>query len=481
MSNGGGIIRLPFPEDIKPYTTFLRPVEIPGVAHDDGDLMCVRFNQTWRSYILGALEILRWSDVWKGDPAEVEATLDQVERMYAAFTEGSCTDMTSIFDVRSDECILEVQRVEGGQWEQIGDFSECGAEGPVGPPGPPGPVGPPGDPCDCSVCSGVFSGVGPTEEVILADAVNVCGFAAGMAEWIHGEFEGSLLLAKQLFEAGKSVADIALRLFEAIPIIGSVASAVREFAEFAALITFELLEYAEFDEWHDWLREKMYCFFICRQTVDLETMADFKQFMIDQTIFLPPQGPLLVLIGQPFAGFAVGWHVPDLLVRGAFYATQESIDCIEFECPACANEWNWHATQETGTLGWVQDAAGFMTEAFTWRDSAGGAFLRPELGEVHGVDWPPFETWLDVAGVVDLGGDTPIERFEVDWRCDYGGTQALDVFVKLSGGSWLMIARITGRTGILTHYEVFTGDWTATHIAVQVYNQKPRLRRVAIS
>lgn len=323
------------PLDIVPYSTFLRPVPVPAEGFHDGNQICVTFSESWRSYILGALEILRWRDIWDGSPEDVALTLDRVEELYAHFATGSCTDMTSFYDIRGVGCTLEIRRTSEGPWEQIADFSECGA---VGPPGPPGPQGEPGadaDPVDCGVCDEAYSGEGPQEAVTLEDEENACGFAAGMAQWIHGEFEGSLVLANQLFQAAEKFAIIALRLFESIPIIGSVASAILPFAEMAGDITLELLEYAESDLWHDWIREKAYCFFLCHQTVTLETMQDFKQYMIDQSIFLPPQGPLLVVIGPVFAGFAVGWHPPTLQVRGAFYATEESIDCIEFECDEC--------------------------------------------------------------------------------------------------------------------------------------------------
>lgn len=321
------------PLKIKPYSTFLRPVPVPGMAHDEGDLTCVRFNETWRSYILGALEILRWQDVWEGSGIEIEATLDQVEALYAAIAEGSCTDVTAIYDVRADGCILEVQRTEGGEWEELSDFTGCADGGTPGPPGPTGPVGPPGDPCDCEVCSGVYSGAGPTETVELVDVANACGFAAGMADWLHGEYEASLLLANQLFQAGSTIASIAIGLVEAIPLLGGVASAILTFAEFAETITFELLEYAESDEWHDWILCECYCYFLAHPAIDLEAMEEFLAWLTNKAFLLPPQGPLLVVVGQPFAGLLAGAHPPDVLKRANFYALEESIDCIDCECP----------------------------------------------------------------------------------------------------------------------------------------------------
>lgn len=338
----------PNPLAITPYSTFLRPVPVPGVPFDEGDQVCVRFSETWRSYILGALEVLRWKDMWKGSESEVEDTLHEVEALYAAIAAGSCTDMTTFYDIRGVGCTLEIQRTEEGPWEQVADFSACGAEGPPGPPGPQGEQGAAGDSCDPESCNSAASATGPYETVTLVDEDNACGFASGMALWMHGEFEASLLLAKQLFEAGQTVATIAISLLEAVPILGGLASAILAFAEFAETITFELLEYAESDEWHDWIKCKCFCYFQTHREVSLAGMENFLSWLQNEAWTLPPQGPLLVVIGQPFAGFIAGAHHPSVLRRANFYAQQESIDCIDCECPF---DWledflggdDWHA------------------------------------------------------------------------------------------------------------------------------------------
>jgi hypothetical protein len=279
------------------------------------------------------LEVLRWKDMWEGTESEVEDTLHEVEALYAAIAAGSCTDMTTFYDIRGVGCTLEIQRTEDGPWEQVADFSACGAEGPPGPPGPQGVQGVAGDSCDPESCNSAASATGPYETVILVDEANACGFASGMAEWMHGEFEASLLLAKQLFEAGQTVATIAISLLEAVPILGGVASAILEFAEFAGTITFELLEYAESDEWHDWIKCKCFCYFQTHREVTLAGMENFLSWLQNEAWTLPPQGPLLVIIGQPFAGFISGAHHPSVLRRANFYAQEESIDCIDCECP----------------------------------------------------------------------------------------------------------------------------------------------------
>lgn len=445
------------PMDIVPYSTFLRPVPVPAAGFHDGEQICVTFSEEWRSYILGALEILRWRDMWDGSPEDVALTIDRVEELYAHFAAGSCTDMTSFYDIRGDGCTLEIKRTPEGSWEQIADFSACGAEGPQGEKGDQGDVGPQGDSADCGDCDATYSGEGPTETVELTDEANACGFAAGMAIWIHGEFESSLLLANQLFQAGRAISYIALQLFETIPIIGSFASAVRTFADFASTITFELLEYAESDEWHDWIREKAYCFFRQRMTVDLETMQDFKQYMIDESIFLPPQGPLLVLIGQPFAGFAAGWHPPTLQVRGAFYAQEESIDCIEFECP----------------FDWVEDfldGGGWHDEfEFRWGSEAFGEGCwgshDPVLDRVDGCTPVPGSavgTWFDLPLPVDTTITTIVAKVEWNRTRNYLTDNVFHVMSRDGEGEFVyheMFQRAEG--GV--HVETFRWDGTISY------------------
>lgn len=321
------------PQDIKPYSTFFRPAAIPETAHDEGDLICVRYNQEWRGYILGALEALRWRDAWKGSKAEIDATIDNVERLYMAVMSGDCTDMSSIYDLRVTDCGLEVQRVEAGEWILIGDFSECGAVGPEGPTGPVGPAGPEGPPGDCTDCQEAVSPEGLTETTPIVSDESACGIAAGLADWLQGEFGASLLLAKQLFEAGQIVTQIALGLVESIPFLGGIASAIVEFAEGAETYTQEMYDYAVGDDFHDLLLCEFYCYWKLHPELSTGAMVAFLDYMKAKFIVLPPQGPLLVIIGQPFAGFLDGGNPATMLRRANFYALEESIDCIDCDCP----------------------------------------------------------------------------------------------------------------------------------------------------
>lgn len=128
------------PHLIRFYAPFTRALPVPSAGVFDDPKTCVSVNESWASILLGALEPLRWDDMWAG--GDKQALLGQVEALIAAFAEGNCTPMISA--IRVNGCDLEVQYGDNPAWITVGDLTACAVPGPQGEQGPAGPQGPAG-------------------------------------------------------------------------------------------------------------------------------------------------------------------------------------------------------------------------------------------------------------------------------------------------------------------------------------------------
>jgi hypothetical protein len=69
------------------FAPFEQPVPIPATAWNDAPLVCVQVNETWMTYVLGALFALLPDSTWDStDPVAVDAVQDNVRAMLAAFS-----------------------------------------------------------------------------------------------------------------------------------------------------------------------------------------------------------------------------------------------------------------------------------------------------------------------------------------------------------------------------------------------------------
>ncbi len=125
------------PHLIRFYAPFTRALPVPSAGVFDDPKTCVSVNESWASILLGALEPLRWDDMWAG--GDKQALLGQVEALIAAFAEGNCTPMIS--GLRVNGCDLEVQYGDDPAWVVVGDLTACAVPGPQGEQGPAGPQG----------------------------------------------------------------------------------------------------------------------------------------------------------------------------------------------------------------------------------------------------------------------------------------------------------------------------------------------------
>lgn len=128
---------------IKLYAPFKRPLPIPAADVFDEPSVPICVNQDWASIILGALEPLRWDDLWQGQSLESKQhVLGQVQAlMFALMGAGACA---MIEEIRVNGCALEVRYRGTTAWLVVGDLTSCAVPGPQGEPGVPGADGLPG-------------------------------------------------------------------------------------------------------------------------------------------------------------------------------------------------------------------------------------------------------------------------------------------------------------------------------------------------
>jgi hypothetical protein len=120
------------PQTIKRYAPFVKSLDVPTSAIDDAPYVCLILNEQWLPFILGACETLRWEDLYKGTPEQIEAALQEVERLYLAFMVGNtpCPEdmMFKLRQSPDNPCHLQ-QSLDGGEtWMLAFDFSLCARE-----------------------------------------------------------------------------------------------------------------------------------------------------------------------------------------------------------------------------------------------------------------------------------------------------------------------------------------------------------------
>jgi hypothetical protein len=118
------------------FDPFIQANPPPGAAVTDGPLLCVALNQEWAAWLRGAAVTLTMEEIYEGDTATKEWSVNQAKELLLLLSLGECNMIT---DIRIDGCDLQVM-FDSGQWVTIGNLSAC-ATGEQGPPGPPGADG----------------------------------------------------------------------------------------------------------------------------------------------------------------------------------------------------------------------------------------------------------------------------------------------------------------------------------------------------
>jgi len=75
---------------VYPYDTRLEPLPPPSEGVFDYPTIALCINVNWASHVLGLLDRLAWEDAWTGTEEQIEAAIQEVYTLMAAFNSGGC-------------------------------------------------------------------------------------------------------------------------------------------------------------------------------------------------------------------------------------------------------------------------------------------------------------------------------------------------------------------------------------------------------
>lgn len=333
------------PELMWNYSPLIHPVPVPGVqSATEAPTVCVEMSAALIPYLLTGLEIYRWADRFQGTAAEVATALGVIQDLIVLLTEGNCP-MPTQFRFNAD-CSLEYSQDGGANWlavpgwTQFAELCFKGEQGEQGPPGPQGPQGPQGEPGNPGAPGAPGSPVPPQPDIPaptnLQDRQDlVCGIAFGVGDWLYLTFRDAMEIINQGVEAGSIVVDLASDLIDAIPVLGAVVQAVLDFAAGAATVASEVLAGAN-NEFEEEIQCQLLKIMWC-DTDDITEayMSQVKAELRAWAANLPPQGPLLILVGQAFALFLDAIVDAELLRRANVYKNYAAPCEICTDLPSC--------------------------------------------------------------------------------------------------------------------------------------------------
>ena len=253
-------------------------------------------------------------------------------------------------------------RVHDGyiQWRQSDDnptwtnlVALVDLQGPPGPQGEQGPPGPPGEP-------------GPPGTGVLGEQANpsvdpenpqqgICNLAYGLGTYLAEKFHNFLTLAEQYSTAAGIVAERMADIVDAIPIIGGAPAAIMNLSTVTATLAEELMEWSNTEDWRDWIRGRLFCNLHNAGTdITIQEFSAALDLLAIDAAVLPPQGPLLIVIGPVFSGFVLALNDAELYRRANFWVNQDAF-CEDMEC--WSNEWCHTFDFTVSDGGWESFAA----------------------------------------------------------------------------------------------------------------------------
>lgn len=78
--------------DSRPFVPRPQPFAIPPTNWNDTPTWCLRVNDEWGAHVLGVLEALAQRNTWLGTEAEIDAAIDNVDRLIESFATAVCSE-----------------------------------------------------------------------------------------------------------------------------------------------------------------------------------------------------------------------------------------------------------------------------------------------------------------------------------------------------------------------------------------------------
>ena len=117
------------PELIQRYAPFIPGIPTPAQDWDEFPKICVTFNQTWIPLIIGAMETLRWPDLYSDDQGRAEHIAMQAQALIDAFSNGNIPcmggDVYLLRQKPGSPCVLEQSVDNGLTWIVAFDYGLC--------------------------------------------------------------------------------------------------------------------------------------------------------------------------------------------------------------------------------------------------------------------------------------------------------------------------------------------------------------------
>lgn len=445
------------------YSPRKNPLPIPTTGIFDAPYACVKINYSWVSHIIGVLEVLRDLDSWLGTDEQQDGAIQEIEKLLAML-DTACPEEEIVTAFRFNAlCGMEYSNDNGETWNPVPGWSEfaeacfqgaTGSQGPPGATGPTGPEGPPGDDCDCSIV--------PTQPPIPADPdpavrdLQACAIARGVGSWLYNTFNDALLVIVAGVEAAKIIEGIVSDLIDAIPVLGALVDAVLDFAtNVVSAVASELLAANGF-YFMEMIQCELYRIMKCDdEDFTVEYLAQVKQELQNWGAVLPPQTPLLVLIGQAFALFLETVPDQELLRRANAYKTSspdcdlcEVEDCPSEDCAEIVIDWSatgatpegWALISNPEEIEWTGD------DEFLFVNSADDDITYGGASRASNDDWlqtmvgssDPRGIWLEYT----FPEPCTVNTAKLDWTSEGGNSKATAIAIETPTGEHVIIARL---------------------------------------
>lgn len=329
-----------------------KPLPAPVSGIFDAPYVCVKINEQWLPHIVPMLDVLDQGDAWQGDTDTQYSARHQIRRLIDALADNSgCSLENTVDDLRfrlTAACVMQFSTDAGINWQDVTDWSinalacfqgepgEPGEQGEPGTPGAPGQDGQDGEDCECGPVPP--QPPIPPEPEDDCDQRN-CNVAFGVGTWLHAIFDDSLEFIVAGVDAAQAIETIISGIIDAFPVLGAVVDAILDFVTETIQAGAQETLAANGNYFKEMIQCELYCIMKCdcgeMTTAYFEQVKDELQTWANA---LPPQTPLLVIIGQIFAAWLETVPAEELLRRANIYKNAEADCSLCEDCDPCCEE-----------------------------------------------------------------------------------------------------------------------------------------------